>query len=92
MALLPKAANQLITAHFKYTPGISAAPVVGRKNARVCISDRNSGLSVPPFEMVMDHGLRVFEVQEKADLSGVSNEELQQLVEMGSAAKQSTVD
>ena len=79
---------QLITAHFQYTAGISAVPVVDMKNARVCIADKMSGFTMRfprwPWNTVsMSH--------EEAELSGVSDEEVHQLVATASEAKRSAV-
>ena len=37
----------LVTSHFRQTPGIEAAPVVDRKNARLCLVDKLSGFTMP---------------------------------------------
>ena len=54
LAPLWNEAHKLVTSHFQYTPGIQAAPVVDRKNARVGIVDRRSGFMMPNFEIVME--------------------------------------
>ena len=74
------AAYKLITNHFKYTPGIQAAPVVDRKSARVCIVDKLSGFSMPIYKVVMEHGAQVFKIHEKGELPAVSNSELEELL------------
>ena len=86
-----KAATQVTTAHFQNTAGISVAPVVDRKSARVCITDKMSGFKMSIFKMVVEHGVHVFKVEEKAELPGMSEEELHQLVAAASAAKRSVV-
>ena len=53
-------ATQVTTAHFQHTAGISVAPVVDRKSARVRIADWMSGFKMPIFKMVMEHGVHVF--------------------------------
>ena len=55
LASLWGAANMLVTNRFRQTPGIEAAPVVDRKNARVCIVDKLSGFTMPMFKGVMEH-------------------------------------
>ena len=47
LALLWRAVNDLFASRFEYTEGIEAAPVVGRKNARVCTVDKLSGSRCP---------------------------------------------
>ena len=46
---------------------------------------------MPLFKMAVEHGVHVFKVHEKAELTGVSSEELHQLVATASAAKRRTV-
>ena len=75
-ALLLNAANELTTTNFKNTQGIQVAPVVDRKNPRVCIADRLSGFTMPPSNIVMNRGACVGKVHEKAALPGVFTEEL----------------
>ena len=58
-----------LSEHGRYLP----APVVGWKNARVSNTDLLSGLTMPIFKMVMEHGVHVFKVHEKAELPGVSD-------------------
>ena len=60
--------------------GIRAAPVVHRKNARVCIVDKLSGFSMPIFKMVTERGTLVFKVHEKDELTGVTTVELEELL------------
>ena len=50
------------------------------------IADWMSGFTMPIFKMVMEHGVRVFEVHEKTELPSVSDEELHQLVTVVSRA------
>ena len=80
LALPVRCSKKLITSHFKFTPGIDAAPVADRKNARVRIVDKLSGFTMLSFKIVMEHGAHVFKIHEKAQLSGVSKAELEELV------------
>ena len=80
LAPLSKAANQLIAFHFQHTEGISPAPVVDRKSARVCITDQLSGFTMPIFKMVMEHGVMSSRCMKK-----VSDEEWRQVVIAASA-------
>ena len=91
LASLWKAANQLIASHFQHTEGISLAPVVDRKSARVCITDQLSGFTMPIFKMVMETRCHVFKVQEKEELPRVSDEEWRQVVIGASAHARSAV-
>ena len=72
-----KAANQLFSTHFKHTAGIQATPVDARKNIRVCITDKLSGFTMHLFKIVLERGVHVFKLREKAELPGVSAEHLQ---------------
>ena len=65
LASLWRAVNKLITNRFQCTEGIRAAPVVARKNARVCIVDKLSGFSMPIFEVVEEHDAHVLKSHEK---------------------------
>ena len=79
LATLSGAANKLISTRFQYTPRIEAAPVV-HKNVRVCSVDKLSGFSMQIFKVVMEYGVHVFIIHEKAELPGVSNAEIEELL------------
>ena len=54
--------------------------MVDRKNARVWTADKELGVTMPVFKMVMKNGAHVFKVHEKAELPGVPQEEFKRLV------------
>ena len=80
LAPLWGAANKGITIRFQYTAGIQGALVVDRKNARVCIVDKLPGFSMPIFKVVIEQSAHVFKIHENAELFGVSNADLEELL------------
>ena len=73
------AVNRLITNRFQYTEGIQAAPVIHRKNARVCTLDKLTGFSIPILKVVAEHGAHIFKMHEKTERPSVTNADLQGL-------------
>ena len=64
----------------KFSPGIEAATVVDRKNARVCIVARFWGFAMLICNVVMEHGAHAFKVHEKTELPHVSDADLAALI------------
>ena len=80
LAPLWGAVSRLITNRFQNTEGNQAAPVVDKMNVRVCVVDKLSGFSMPIFKVVAKHGGHTFKTHEKAELSGVTNADLEELL------------
>ena len=59
---------------------VALAPVVDRKNARVCLVVKLSGLSVPLFKLVSETGNQVLKVHEKTEFPRNTPEDLRRLV------------
>ena len=66
LAPLWGAVNKLITNWIQCTGRIQAAPVVARKNARVCIVDKAFGVLDAHFQGVEEHDAQVFKTHEKS--------------------------
>ena len=51
------------------------------KNAKICIVNKLSGLTMPISQNVMEHGAHVLKIHE-TELQGVSNTELEDILAM----------